>query len=128
MEDAARAALPPPLPPLPAAVPEEGGEEAEAPPEAPEPPKIEISDADLLQVSLAPLTPMLQAYLLEQPQSAHFKRRHGKWGRHGWQSLRHCSKDGHDDTQLRGHAGLLDALISSYANAGGHLGRQVALL
>ncbi len=54
MEDAARAALPPPVAPLPAATPDEGGEEAgeaaEAAPEAPEPPKIEISDADLLQV------------------------------------------------------------------------------
>ncbi|KAK9835923.1 hypothetical protein WJX84_002972 [Apatococcus fuscideae] len=54
MEDVARAALPPPLPPVPAALLEEAGEDgdaaaAEAPPEAPEPPKIEISDADLLQ-------------------------------------------------------------------------------
>ena len=59
-------ALPPPLPPAPAAAPEEGaeeaGEQAEAA-EAPEPPKIEISDADLLQVCCVPLASIMQSHL-----------------------------------------------------------------
>ena len=66
MEDAARAALPPPVAPLPPVTPEEGGEEAaEAAPDPSEPPKIEISDADLLQVQ-SPWPPVGISFCVSQ--------------------------------------------------------------